>query len=358
MIFCETSLFNFKFSAMNDKCENQNNSDWSNWMGIIKKYNQPSLPKSWGQIANSFIPFFALWVVMVCSIDISYWLTLGLSVLAAGFLVRIFIIFHDCGHGSFFKSPLMNRIVGIVAGMLVFTPYHKWHYSHKIHHQTVGNLDKRGVGDVMTLTVAEYNNLSTFKRFSYRIYRNPFVLLLLAPFFIFTVLHRLPGKNRPFKENLFTHLTTLGIIAIITGVSLLIGFKTFLLIEVPLFWVASVHGVWLFYVQHQFKWVTWKRNETWNYRIIAMEGSSYLKLPKVLQWFTGNIGFHHIHHLSSLIPNYNLEKCYRENPIFQDIKPLNFFTSLDSVRYRLWDEQKRKLVGFKEALRQAIPSVV
>jgi omega-6 fatty acid desaturase (delta-12 desaturase) len=341
---------------MNNNIENSNNSDWSNWMGIIKKYNQPSLWKSWWQIANSFIPFFALWVAMVYTIDYSYWLTLGLSVLAAGFLVRIFIIFHDCGHGSFFKSPLMNRIVGVIAGMLVFTPYHKWHYSHKIHHQTVGNLDKRGVGDVMTLTVAEYNNLSTFKRFLYRIYRNPVVLLLLAPFFIFTVLLRLPGKNRPFKENLYTHLTTLGIIAVITGVSLLISFKTFLLIEIPLFWIASVHGVWLFYLQHQFKWVTWERNESWNYRNIAMQGSSYLKLPKVLQWFTGNIGFHHIHHLSSQIPNYNLEKCYRENPIFQEIKPLNFFTSLDSIRYRLWDEQKHKLVGFKNALRRTIPS--
>jgi acyl-lipid omega-6 desaturase (Delta-12 desaturase) len=287
---------------------------------------------------------------MVYSIKVSYWLTLPLTVIAAGFLVRIFIIFHDCGHGSFFKSSRMNQIVGIIAGILVFTPYHKWHYAHKIHHQTVGNLDKRGKGDVMTLTVAEYKNLSASRRLSYRLYRNPIVLLLIAPFFIFTLLHRFPEKGRPFKENLYTHLTTLGIICIITLVSLLIGLKTFLMIEIPMFYVASIHGVWLFYVQHQFKWVSWERNETWDYKTIAMKGSSFFKFPKVLQWFTGNIGFHHIHHLSSQIPNYNLEKCYRENLIFQDIKPINFFTSLDSVRYRLWDEQKHKLVGFKEAL--------
>lgn len=322
---------------------------WSNWLNIIKKYNQPSNIKSWWQIINSFVPFFALWIVMIYSLKISYWLTLPLTIIAAGFLVRIFIIFHDCGHGSFFKSQVMNRVIGIFAGILVFTPYHKWHYDHKIHHQTVGNLDKRGVGDVSTLTVAEYNNLSRSKRFFYRMYRNPVVLLLIAPFFIFTILYRIPGKGRSVKVNIYSHLTTIGIIAIITGVSFVIGLKTFLLIEVPLFFVASIHGIWLFYVQHQFKNVIWKRNETWDYKTIAMEGSSYLKLPRVLQWFTGNIGFHHIHHLSSQIPNYNLEKCYKENPIFQDVKHINFFTSLDSIRYRLWDERKQQLVGFKEA---------
>jgi acyl-lipid omega-6 desaturase (Delta-12 desaturase) len=241
-----TILFHFNFSIMENIIEKSNNNDWSNWMSIIKKYNQPSLIKSWWQIINSFFPFFALWVLMVYTLKVSFWLTLPITVIAAGFLVRIFIIFHDCGHGSFFKSPLMNRIVGIFAGILVFTPYHKWHYAHKIHHQTVGNLDKRGKGDVMTLTVSEYQSLSTSKKLSYRLYRNPIILLLIAPFFIFTLFYRFPEKGRPFKENLYTHLTTLGIIGIITLVSHFIGLKKFLLIEILLFFVASIHGVGCF----------------------------------------------------------------------------------------------------------------
>lgn len=164
---------------------NSNEKDWSNWTKIIRLYNQPTLAKSWWQIINSFVPYFVLWVAMYYSLSISYWLTLALSVLAAGFLARIFIIFHDYGHGSFFKSSLQNRIVGIVAGVMVFTPYHKWHYQHKVHHQTVGNLDKRGVGDVMTLTVEEFKNLPLRKQLFYRIYRNPFMLFLIAPFFMF-----------------------------------------------------------------------------------------------------------------------------------------------------------------------------
>ncbi len=310
---------------------------------------EPSLAKSWWQIINSFIPYFGLWVAMVYSLEISYWLTLGLAILASGFLVRIFIIFHDCGHGSFFKSARANEILGITSGLLVFTPYHRWHYEHQRHHQTVGNLDKRGVGDVTTLTVEEYNNSSGKKQFWYRQYRNPVILLLIAPFFLFTVLFRLHGTKQTRKMHLQTHLTTLALIIIIIGVSLLIGFKTFLIIQVPVLILASIAGVFLFYVQHQFKEVKWERSENWDYKVIAMEGSSYFKLPKILQWFSGNIGYHHIHHLGPKIPNYNLEKCHRENAIFQK-EPITFIPALQSVRYRLWDEQKHKLVSFKEVL--------
>jgi len=325
------------------------NNDWSNWKAIIRKYNQPDSVKSWWQIINSFVPYLFLWVLMVYSLNISYGITIVLSILAAGFLVRIFIIFHDCGHGSFFKSDKLNKVVGIIAGGLVFTPYHKWHYQHLVHHRTVGNLDKRGMGDVMTWTVEEFKNKSPRQQLFYRLYRNIFILLIIAPFFLFTIAQRFPDKRLPKKINLYTHLTTLGLLIVIALVSFLIGFKTYVLIQVPVLFFASVFGVWLFYVQHQFKDVVWERTNNWDYRTIAMQGCSYLDFPRILHWFSGNIGFHHIHHLSLKIPNYNLEKCMRENPIFQK-EPLTFLSSLKSVKYKLWDEEKHKLVSFKEAM--------
>jgi omega-6 fatty acid desaturase (delta-12 desaturase) len=322
--------------------------DSKSWMKIVQKYNQPEALRSWWQVINSVIPYFGLWVLMVYSLSVSYWLTLLLAVLAAGFLVRIFIIFHDCGHGSFFKSKRLSQIVGIFTGFLVFTPYHKWHHDHLIHHQTVGNLDKRGVGDVKTLTVEEYLQMSKSKRFFYRIYRHPILLLIIGPFFLFTLLFRIPNQKRSFSEKLYTHLTSVALVIVITLISLLIGFKTFVIIQVPVLYIAAVHGTWLFYLQHQYKDVKWERSEKWDYKTMALEGSSFLKLPKVLQWFTGNIGFHHIHHLSPKIPNYNLEKCYNENPSLSVEKPLTFFSALNSLRYRLWDEKNRRLVSFAE----------
>lgn len=321
-------------------------NNWSNWVKIMRLYNKPSSSKSFVQIINSLVPYVGLWLLMIYSLQISYWITLSLSIFAAGFLIRIFIIFHDCGHGSFFKSVKTNRIVGIIAGLLVFTPYHKWHYQHKIHHQTVGNLDQRGEGDVMTLTVEEYKNKTPKQQLLYRLYRNPIILFLIAPFILFTIFHRLPNKQLSAKINFYTHLTTLGLIAGITLISFLISFKTFVLIQVPILYVASVFGVWLFYLQHQYKDVVWERKENWDYKTIAMNGSSFIKFPKLLQWFSGNIGIHHIHHLNPKIPNYYLEKCLNENPIFQK-KPLNFWSSIQSIHYRLWDEQSHQLVSFK-----------
>lgn len=319
----------------------------SNWINTIKKYNKPDTFKSWWQVINSIVPYIGLWVAMIYSLNISYWLTLGLSIIAAGFLARIFIIFHDCGHGSFFKSKKLNKIVGIITGMLVFTPYHKWHYQHKIHHKTVGNLDKRGVGDVKTLTVEEYKNLSRGKQLVYRIYRNPVMLFIIAPFFLFTVVNRFPKKELPGNINRYTHLTTLGIIVAVTAMSLLIGIKSFLLIQIPILYVASGFGVWLFYVQHQFEDTVWERESSWNFRNVAMEGSSYLKLPKIIQWFSGNIGYHHLHHISPKIPNYKLEACYNENSLFQK-KPVTLMEGLKTIRYNLWDETEKRLVSFSE----------
>ena len=325
------------------------NKEWSNWISIIKPYTRPSIAKSWWQVINSFVPYVILWVMMVYSLRYSYLLTLALSILAAGFLVRIFIIFHDCGHNSFFKSRRLNKIVGIIAGALVFTPYHKWHYQHMVHHKTVGDLDKRGMGDIKILTVKEYKNSSKKERIFYRLYRNPIILFLIAPFFLFAIFFRFPDKKLSKKINLYSHITTLSIIAAITIISFIIGLKAYVLIQIPVLYFASAFGVWLFYLQHQFKDVMWERTNNWDYTTIAMDGSSFVKFPPLLQWFSGNIGFHHIHHLSPKVPNYNLEKCYKENPLFQK-KPMTFLESLRSAKYSLWDEEKQKLVTFKEAL--------
>jgi acyl-lipid omega-6 desaturase (Delta-12 desaturase) len=320
----------------------------SDWIKIISRYNRPDPVKSWWQIINSVGAYLIIWVAMIFSLKVSYWLTLALSVFAAGFLVRVFIIFHDCGHGSFFKSKKLNRIVGIITGLLVFTAYKKWHHDHHIHHQTVGNLDKRGTGDVTTLTVKEYSELSKWKRFSYRFYRNPLFLLGIGPFLLFTIQNRFTKKYMTGKERLEVHLSNLALLAAIGLIMLLIGWKTFLLIQIPVLYIASVHGVWLFYVQHQYRHVKWTNNREWDYKTIALNGSSLFKLPGILNWFTGNIGYHHIHHLSPLIPNYNLKRCHKENPLFQEVKPLTFFSAFESLHLRLWDEKRGMLIRFNE----------
>lgn len=325
-----------------------NSNPDNSWPQIVMRYSKPSNWASWWQVINTVIPYIALWVLMYYSLSVSYWLTLLLSIFAAGFMVRAFIIFHDCGHGSFLKSERMNRWVGIPLGLLAFTPYHRWHKDHKEHHATVGNLDKRGVGDVQTLTVAEYKKLSRWGKFSYRFYRHPIFLLGIAPLLLFVIQFRLPKSNMTKREHLYLHLSNL---ALVGGAGLLIWlieWKAYMLIQLPIIYIASIHGVWLFYVQHQYKDVKWVRAADWDYKTIALEGSSFFKLPRVLQWFTGNIGFHHIHHLGPRIPNYKLMKCYKENQIFQETKPITFFSSLHSLRLRLWDEEKQRLVGFGE----------
>ena len=318
------------------------------WIKIVSRYNSPDPRRSWWQIINSVGPYIILWIAMIYTIRISYLLTLLLSVFAAGFMVRIFIIFHDCGHGSFFKSKRLCKAVGIITGLIVFTPYHKWHYEHKIHHQTVGNLEKRGIGDVLTLTVNEYQNLSPFRRLYYRIYRNPVVLFVIAPILVFTVGQRFTKKYMSAKEKMYVHLSTLSLVAAIIVIILLVGWKTFLLIQIPILFIATGHGVWLFYVQHQFRHVVWTNSNNWDYKTVALKGSSLFKLPWILNWFTGNIGYHHIHHLSTRIPNYNLKKCHDENSMFWDIKPVTFFSAFESLLLRLWDEKRQMLIKFSE----------
>jgi len=323
-------------------------SETPSWLSIIKKYNKPDLKKSIWQIINSLGPYVLLWYLMYLSLGISYWITLGLAFLAAGFMVRIFIIFHDCGHGSFFRSQRTNKIVGTLLGSLVFTPYDKWHGDHAIHHSTVGNLDKRGVGDVWTLTVEEYIKLPLARRLLYRFYRNPVFLFGIAPLLSFLLLSRVPRRSMGKPEQQSVYITNIIVALFTVGLGLLIGFKAFLMIQLPIIFIASSAGVWLFYVQHQFEDVIWSRQDIWDYKTMALKGSSFLKLPRILQWFSGNIGFHHIHHLSPMIPNYHLEQCHREITQFEPIKPITLFPGLRTMKLRLWNEQLEKLMSFKD----------
>ncbi len=318
----------------------------SGWKEIVAKYQTPAAWRSIWQVANTLVPYAALWYLMYRSLAVSYWLMLPLAVLAGGFLVRLFIIFHDCGHGSFFRSRKANDILGAIAGVLCFTPYYHWRWEHAVHHATSGDLDRRGTGDVWTMTVQEYLEASRGKRFAYRLARNPVVLFVVAPLFLFVVRERFPTAGAGRRERRSVYWTNLGILVLAGGLSWAFGLKAFLLIQLTAMMVAGTAGVWLFYVQHQFEGVYWQRREEWDYATAALKGSSFYKLPKVLQWFTGNIGFHHIHHLSPRIPNYYLPKCHQAEPLFQTVKPVTLGSSLKSLTFRLWDEQRQRLVGF------------
>ncbi len=319
---------------------------WVNFSKNIASYQSPSLLKSWWQIINTFIPYVAVWILLVYSVSFSLWLTAFLVILAAGLLVRLFIIFHDCGHGSFFKSQRANRIAGIFFGMLAFTPFDSWHFQHMKHHATVGNLDKRGVGDVWTMTKAEYQASSKRKRLYYRLYRHPLTMFGIGSLYVFVIQQRLTKKWMTPKQKQNVYLTNVLLALLLAGMGLLFGFFTFLILQLLIIYIASMAGLWLFYLQHQYEHVSWVRNKDWNYVKLALEGSSFVKFPKVLQWFSGNIGFHHIHHVNARIPNYNLPRCYAENPIFKQVTPVTFWGSIRTLRLRLWDEKNQKLVGF------------
>ena len=316
------------------------------WKEIVARYQKPSVGRGVWQVANTLIPYAGLWYLMYLSMTVSYWLVLPLAILAAGFVVRTFIIHHDCGHSSFFKSRAANDVVGFLTGVLTLTPYFHWRWEHALHHSTSGDLDRRGTGDVWTLTVQEYLESSRWRRFAYRLARNPFVLFVIAPLFLFVIRQRFPTPGASQRERHSVHWTNLAILGMVLGMGCLFGFKDYLLIQLTVTAVAGTAGVWLFYVQHQFDGVYWERNAEWDYTQAALQGSSFYKLPKILQWFSGNIGFHHSHHLSPRIPNYYLEKCHEAEPLFQSVKPVTLFSSFKSFTYRLWDEPRRKLVGY------------
>src|SRR6266481_1699631 len=326
---------------------NEQSVDQTLWKKIVKQYQQPSTPRAVWQIVNTLGPLALLWYLMYLSLAVSWWLVIPLAVIAGAFLVRVFIIFHDCGHGSFFKSRKANDIVGTLAGIICFTPYYQWRWEHSLHHATSGDLDRRGTGDIWTLTVQEYLEASRWKRFAYRLARNPAVLFVVAPLFLFVIQQRFAFPRGGARERLSGNLTNVALLGMAAGLCWIFGWKVYLLLQLTIMMVAGSAGVWLFYVQHQFEGVYWQRREQWDYSTAALQGSSFYKLPRVLQWFSGNIGFHHIHHLSPRIPNYHLEKCHKAEPLFQTVKPVTLSTSMKSFAFRLWDEQRHKLVGFR-----------
>jgi len=320
----------------------------SEWKTLVSKYYLSNTWKSIWQLSNSFIPYIIALILMYLSIDLSYFLTLALSLPACGFLARIFIIQHDCGHGSFFNSQKANDWLGMVCSIFTFTPYHQWRKSHAIHHARSGNLERRGIGDIYTMTVGEYLNLSGWGKLKYRLYRNPLFLFVIIPTILFLIIYRFPNYRQKALKSVYTntYYTTLVIGLLIGAVIWLAGLKAFLLILLPIVIITSSAGAWLFFVQHQFEDAYWANQEEWDYAKAALNGSSYYKLPKVLQWFTGNIGFHHIHHLSPRIPNYKLEKCHKENPALHTSAVLTLRSSFRSIFLSLWDERNKKLVSF------------
>lgn len=321
------------------------------WRASIEAYRASSLPRAVWQLINTLVPYAAVWALMYFAIAVSWWLAIPLAILAGGLLVRIFIIFHDCGHGSYFKSSRANDTVGFLTGVLTFTPYYHWRWEHAIHHGSTSHLDKRGTGDIWTMTVQEYLEASRWQRFAYRLSRNPLVLFVFAPLFVFLLMQRVPKPKAATRERHSVWWTNLGILLMAIVMSKIFGVGEYLLLQLMVTAVSGAIGIWLFYVQHQFEDVYWERGEQWDYASAALRGSSYYKLPKVLQWFSGNIGFHHIHHLSARIPNYHLQKCHEAEPMFREIKPITLFASFKTATLRLWDEQNKQLIGYRR-LRQ------
>ncbi len=318
-----------------------------NWQKLTAKYTKPDPLRSSWQIVNSVIPYFALWYFMYRSLAVSYWVTLALAPIAAGFMIRIFIIFHDCTHGAFFRSRRANDLVGFVTGVLTFTPYDQWQRSHSIHHATSGDLDRRDHGgEIWTLTVEEYLAADWRTRISYRLYRNPLLMFGLGWAYLFLISHRIPTADAKRRQRMNVLLTNLGVLGFIGVIAATMGIKAYFLIQLPIIGFGGAVAVWLFYVQHQFESTYFERHEAWEYFPAAMHGSSFYKLPRILQWFTGNIGYHHVHHLSPRIPNYWLQRVHEENPELSAVPEITFWRSLKAIGYRLWDEDNKRMVGF------------
>ncbi|MFD1739806.1 fatty acid desaturase [Bacillus salitolerans] len=314
----------------------------------VAPYEKTDTRKSILQIVNTLGPLIILWYLAYESLAISYWLTLPLLVLTAGFMVRTFILFHDCCHQSFFKSRKANDILGTITGVLTLVPYQQWKHSHSVHHATSSNLDKRGTGDMWLLTVDEYMEAPLWTKIYYRIYRNPIVMFGIGPIAVFLLEYRFNRKGAKKKERINTYITNISIVSLYGFLCWLVGWQAFVFIQGPVFFLSGLMGIWLFYVQHQFEDSYFEHEDEWSYVQAAVEGSSYYKLPKVLQWITGNIGFHHVHHLAPRVPNYHLEKAHNETLPLQKATTITLGTSLKSLKYRLWDEKEKTFITFKE----------
>ena len=321
------------------------------WRERLAPYAEPSAKRGVLDLATSVVPYLALTAAMYALFHVSIPLVLVLAVPASGFLLRTFIVFHDCTHGSFFAGRRANNCVGIACALLVYQPFHSWRYEHAVHHATAGDLDKRGMGDVDTLTVAEYRALSRWGRLGYRLMRNPFVMLVLGPLWALLLEPRLvpAWARRHFWLKILA--TDAVILAAVAGLVLVFGWLPVVLIQLPAAMLAGATGIWLFYVQHQFEDVYWEEHDDWSYTESALRGSSHLKLPKILQFFTGNIGLHHVHHMCPRIPNYNLQRAHDENPVFHDVPTLTLWDGIRALRLKLYDEQRHTLVGFSAAKR-------
>ena len=329
-------------------------SDARSWTQILARYRTPSSVRSIVELAITAGPLALLWLLMWATLDLGYWLCLLLAVPAAGFLVRLFMIQHDCGHGAFFRQRLANDWIGRLIGVLTLTPYDFWRRTHAIHHSTSGNLDRRGTGDIDTLTVHEYLARSRWGRLRYRVYRHPIVMFGIGPAYLFIVQHRLPvGLMRAgWQPWLSAMATNIAIAALVTTIIWFIGVGAFLLVHLPIMLLAASIGVWLFYVQHQFEDTVWAHDRAWNLHEAALHGSSYYRLPHVLRWFTANIGAHHIHHLCSRIPSYRLPCVLRDFPELSGISQLTLVQSFKCVRLVLWDEDQQRLISFREVRRR------
>lgn len=318
------------------------------WHAAMSAYREPSGVKAGWQLVNTLVPYGCLWLLMIWTIRTGrpYALTLALAVVASAFLVRIFILFHDCVHGALFRSKGLNTFFGYLLGVLVFTPLEDWRYSHLKHHASYANLDARGFGDIWTMTRREYDASSWGMRLGYRLYRHPLVLMGLGALFSFLLRFRLPLHQAKRREWMSVVLTDLLIAGVVMLAAWSMGWRTYILIQLPVIWLAGALGIWLFYVQHQFEGVYWARKENWNPLRAAMEGSSFYDLPPVLRWFSGSIGYHHVHHLGPRIPNYRLKDCFEAIPALRAKEPLRIGKSLAGIRLKLWDEEHRTLVGF------------
>ena len=321
------------------------------WLRILARYRQPNRVRSGFELAVTIVPFAALWALTWAAVAYGHWWGLVLIIPAAGFLVRLFMIQHDCGHGSFFAHRLADDWIGRALGVLTLTPYDYWKRSHAVHHAGAGNLDQRGMGDITTLTVAEYRALSRWGRLRYRLYRHPAVMFGIGPVWVFLLQQRLPvGMMRSgVSPWVSTMATNLAIAALAAGLMWLVGVGPFLIIHLPMVTLAGAVGIWLFYVQHQFEDTHWATGAEWDFQDAALHGSSHYDLPAVLRWFTGNIGIHHVHHLSSRVPCYRLPEVLRDYPELRDLGRITLLESLRCVKLVLWDENRKKLVSFREA---------
>jgi acyl-lipid omega-6 desaturase (Delta-12 desaturase) len=319
------------------------------WRTVLAPYARADLRRSLLYMVTSVLPYLGLLVGMCFLLDVSVWLALAVSVPAAGFLVRTYIMFHDCAHGSFLPWSKANEWLGAACGLLVFTPFQRWRHQHSVHHASSGDLDRRGVGDLLTLTVAEYHALPRRRRLGYRLFRNPIVMFGLGPIWAMILAQRFVSRDERPRIRRSVWRTNVALAAVIGLLCWLLGWETFLLVETPSVLLAGSIGVWLFYVQHQFEDAYWQSSDSWSYDEAALRGSSYLRLPRVLQFFTGNIGLHHVHHLSTRIPNYNLQRAHNAYPEFGEVPTLSLSDGIRCVRLKLWDPRRGRLVTFRQA---------